>query len=571
MNIANMKVERKIIVLMLIMVFGMLAIAGIGYYYQKKANEDITTMYSDRLLPVKQLNMIRTNFRDTEADMWRIFLAPLSATERSNLSSLIAKNTPENDKLWADYKATYLDPYEKERIPKYESEMTLYRKARTEAMEMATGGKNIEAYNYFMQNGYSHLEQAATYLTELAEYNAKIADEINTQNDKDFAFATKVSMGSSIAIILAAFALGLFIARLITRPLNKMVESIAKDADGMISIRATDICTKDELGFLAASLNALINQVRQFVTTAAEASERVAASSEELTASAQESAEVYQQIASSITDVATGAGKQLNAVNETMAVVEQISASIQQTAATANNVASMAVATTNAVKDGKQAVDQAVTQMDSIGKGSALAQGAVEKLADSSKQISQIVDMISGIADQTNLLALNAAIEAARAGDSGRGFAVVADEVRKLAEQSQGAAKQIADLIGENTTSIDSAVGTMRAGAEDVRTGVAVVRSAGQAFEAIAGQITRMADQVREISAATQEVAAGSQRIVDSMRNIEGASKTAASQTETVSAATEEQSATLEEIASSSQVLATMAEELQKAVRGFKM
>lgn len=106
----------------------------------------------------------------------------------------------------------------------------------------------------------------------------------------------------------------------------------------------------------------------------------------------------------------------------------------------------------------------AVESIDSINKLKADAEGVsavIFNLGNTTNQIGQIIEIISGIAEQTNMLALNAAIEAARAGEAGKGFSVVADEIRKLAEGFADASRRIAKLIVEIRSGVDTAVNKM--------------------------------------------------------------------------------------------------------------
>jgi methyl-accepting chemotaxis protein len=72
----------------------------------------------------------------------------------------------------------------------------------------------------------------------------------------------------------------------------------------------------------------------------------------------------------------------------------------------------------------------------------------VAHLRERSERISDVAQLIEGIAEQTKLLALNATIEAAHAGTVGRGFAVVAEQVRKLSDGAQAAAQEISRNLG---------------------------------------------------------------------------------------------------------------------------
>ncbi len=390
---------------------------------------------------------------------------------------------------------------------------------------------------------------------------------------EDLATMRNYSIGIGlVTVVLLGLIIILFTAQ-IAKPLNSLSNAMQEVAKGdlTVDVERLGIDTKDEVGRLAKSCSAMAQNLRAILRQVSQATEQVGASSEELTASSEQSAQAANQIAASIAGVANGATEQLAAANETSAVVEQMSAGIQQVAANTNNVAEQSALATEKAKDGGKAVEKAVSQMKNIETTAQTMAEAVAKLGVQSKEIGQIVGTISGIAGQTNLLALNAAIEAARAGEQGRGFAVVAEEVRKLAEESQNAAKQIAELIQGIQKDTDKAVAAMNAGAQEVRIGTEVVTGAGEAFKEIVELVSQVSGQVREISAAVQQMASGSQQIVGSVRKIDNLSKSSAGEAQSVSAATEEQLASMEEISTSSQALAKLAQDLQVAVARFRV
>lgn len=373
-----------------------------------------------------------------------------------------------------------------------------------------------------------------------------------------------------VVLIISGFIIWWF-ARRIANPIQRLEAEANRIASGDISDVNLHIDSNDEIGRLGKSFEKMEENLRHLIQKILSATEQLAASSEELTASSDQSAQAANHIATSITDVAEGANEQMVAVSETSAIVDQMASSIQQIATNASQAAMQSSQVADKAKNGDETVKKAVVQMNQIEKTVNTSAGVVAKLGERSKEIGQIVDTISGIAGQTNLLALNAAIEAARAGEQGRGFAVVAEEVRKLAEQSQDAAKKIAELIGEIQGETDKAVVAMNDGTREVKIGAESVDAAGLAFQEIVTMVTEVSGQVKEISAAMQQISAGSERIEGSVNRIDEFSKKSAGESQNVSAAAEEQLASMEEIASSSQALAKLAQDLQGEVTKFRI
>ena len=235
------------------------------------------------------------------------------------------------------------------------------------------------------------------------------------------------------------------------------------------------------------------------------------------------------EITTAADDLSHRTERQAASLEETAAALDEITATVRKTAEGSRHTRSVVGTARKNAEASEQVVSQAVKAMNGI--------------EASSREIGQIIGVIDEIAFQTNLLALNAGVEAARAGEAGRGFAVVASEVRALAQRSADAAKEIKRLISTSGIQVEQ--------------GVALVGQAGEALNAIAGQVT-------EIDAIVSEIASSSQEQSNALEEV----NTAVNQMDQV---TQQNAAMVEETTAASQSLAKDAAELSDLVGRFRL
>ena len=355
-----------------------------------------------------------------------------------------------------------------------------------------------------------------------------------------------------IGVAMAIF-LGLFISRIISKPIRKIAEAADKLAEGDVNVKL-EATSKDEIGNLVQSFSRMAANIKEQAYAVEKIAEgdltiQVKVKSEndlmgkKLSEMIKTNNEVLGNISSAAQQVSTGA-KQVSDSSQMLSQgsTEQAS-SIEEVTVSMTQVADQ---TKKNALNANQANELALTAKENAMKGNSQMQEMIKAMAeisDSSANISKIIKVIDDIAFQTNILALNAAVEAARAGQHGKGFAVVADEVRNLAARSAGAAKETTEMIEGSIKKVEA--------------GNQIANNTAEALNKIVDDVARAADLVGDIASASNEQALGIAQINQAISQ--------------VSQVVQTNSATAEESAAASEELSSQAELLKTSVSRFRI
>ncbi|MEZ6972221.1 MULTISPECIES: methyl-accepting chemotaxis protein [Aeromonas] len=240
---------------------------------------------------------------------------------------------------------------------------------------------------------------------------------------------------------------------------------------------------------------------------------QVSHSSEELSGSADSIAQIAEQTAQFATSQQTS--------TQTMAAaIEELVVSISHLSDNATHADELSKISANTLEEGSGVIKQTLDSIQSISDTVSNAASSIADLNSHTQQISEIIEVIRGIADQTNLLALNAAIEAARAGEQGRGFAVVADEVRNLASRSAASTQQITGMIGKIQSGADASIRSMENTVNNVSRGVSLASQTGAAIASIQDHASNLTGLMGEISHTLREQSTAANEVVSTVGNI---------------------------------------------------
>ncbi len=371
------------------------------------------------------------------------------------------------------------------------------------------------------------------------------------------------TVGALVLIILVIILTGYIVNQTITRPLSQLATTTSRINEGKMETRAV-VNGRDEISVVANAMNGMLNNIVHLMQDAQTQRDRLQARVEKLVSEVCNVGEGDLQVQAEVTSDALGvladsfnymveelsslvvrvkmmAHEVENSTTMTFQSMVQLVGNgdiqIQQIGRAAQEVQSMAdvnrqvaerAQALHIIADdallmaeaGRESVQQTLEGMGRIQTYVQDTSSKVQALGDSSREIDNIVGVISTIAQQTNRLALDAAVQAATAGENGKGFGAVAVDIRRLAERAKEQTNIIARIVRGVGDEIDAAAISMKDTERETAIGAQLAEQTGQALESIFGVVERQGSEIEVINQMANRQLQSSNSVVRIMQSV---------------------------------------------------
>ncbi|KMY01236.1 chemotaxis protein [Pseudomonas syringae KCTC 12500] len=524
MSLRNMNIAPRAF-LGFAMIGTLMLILGVFALSQMSKIRSATEVLADSNVPsIKSLDRFAEVSIRLRVLSYRLLVNRDPETQQKTIELMAMRNKQITD-AQAVYEKLISGPDERDLYSQYVQLLGQYRQLE-ERLKTLTRANNIDELQGLLNNEMvSNSDQMNVVLRKLVEINTTQLNAVKEQASVEYDSAFNMVIGLLIAATLLTIVFAWMLIKSITTPIATALLAAETIAQGNLT-KPISIDGSDEAGRLLLAMKTMQDKLRDTLQGISGSATQLASAAEELNAVTDESARGLVQQNDEIEQAAT-------AVNQMTSAVEEVARN-----ATSTSQASRSAATS--AGDGRDLVQETVSAIERM---SGDVQGTAEliiSLANESRDIGKVLDVIRGLADQTNLLALNAAIEAARAGEAGRGFAVVADEVRALAHRTQQSTSEIERMISSIQTGTEQAVSSMRNSTERAESTLNIAKGAGQALNTINSAVEEINERNMVIASAAEEQAQVAREVDRNLVNIRdlsaqstnGANQTSAASTE---------------------------------------
>jgi methyl-accepting chemotaxis protein len=565
----KVKIWQKIVgsFILISLLVGIVGIIGIRN--MKTINDRSISMYNENLIPVNELQSIRSNSGFLWADLWKM-KDEMDSSVISKISNSIDNMNKQDDIYLKDYLKFKLTSDENKIYKEFDAGLLESRDLQGQYIKSITEGNSSQA-ELLLKQIEPIVATMDSDLMKLVDIHLTEAKQTNNKNAVTYKSVNLTMLIFMIISLVFSLFLGLYISYWLSRRMKAVIVYMNNFGQGDLT-KTIEIHTEDELGDMRNSINKAAENIKNLVAEIISSTQEMSASSEELSATTEE-------VLSTIENIQASTGEILRGNESLNSSVEEVTASAQEIEVSTHELAKKAEqGNESSVQIGRRAKDVSDAGANASKVANEIYQEKYTNIMNAiedAKVVSEIkvmADSIGNIAAQTNLLALNASIEAARAGDAGKGFAVVAEEVRKLAEQSNDSVENIRKIINKVQLAFDNVTGNsidvLKFIEDRVKPDYVMLEESGAKYKQDAELVS---DISKEISHSTKSIAEVIETISASMQEVTAITEESNAGTSMIIDNISQTTKAIENIASSAQSQAELAEKLNQLAQKFKI
>ena len=492
-----MTITKRLIMTFVMAMLSLLFVGNYGLWQLYQSEQRFELVQASMISGLKELSQGKDEIAALRFLTVQIFVSDSDQKDALE-QAMIAADKRFDQHIAAYEQSDISNPTDSTMLQAMKANMAAYRQARQGLLEKIHQNDIEGARDFLLDTSPMYRAALAlqTSINQQFSYKVELSNDAKTQNESAYRHAVLTLMSVMLLSFFATGGLATRLYRIIRRGLGSIQGSLQELSRSFDLTRPIPVTRMDEIGHTTVALNHFLARVADIVGSVRLSSDSVSA--------------VTQQIAAGNIDLSTRTERQAASLQQTAASMAELTNMVQKNTDHALQASTLANQAAAVFDQGHEAVARMVEKMGQI--------------SSSSAKISEITNLIEGIAFQTNILALNAAVEAARAGEQGRGFAVVASEVRNLAQRSSSAAKEIKEVISASITSIDE--------------GGSQAQEVGNTTEKARQAVKHVADLIGEIAVASTEQGHGIEQMNLAITEMDEVTQHNAALVEQASAAT---------------------------------